>query len=203
MVSSFGLHHDAEVARARFQDGFRFFQFALGWHYGFGAHYPGRSDIWEKFQKALPHMPAVNRAEGGIATPEGLREHLRTFEACGVDQVAFIQQGGRNQHEHICEALELFAGEVMDEFKARETDRVARKAEALAPFVEAAFKRKAWMAPLADCEIKPVIALGRQIAEQAARRDQVTPQPPERTPWRAAVEAGDALSKSEASEPTG
>ena len=33
MVSSFGLHHDLETARARFQEGFRFFQFALGWHY--------------------------------------------------------------------------------------------------------------------------------------------------------------------------
>src|SRR5580698_6369758 len=123
MVSSFGLHHDVEVARARFREGFRFFQFALGWHYGFGEHTPGRSDIWAAFQKALPNMdagPTRFAAEGGIATPEGLREHLRKFEEAGVDQVAFIQQGGRNKHEHICEALELFAAEVMPAFKAKE-----------------------------------------------------------------------------------
>ncbi len=192
MVSSFGLHNDIEVARARFQDGFRFFQFALGWHYGFGAHLPGRTDIWEKFQQALPNMPASAPAEGGIATPEGLREHLRKFDACGVDQVAFIQQGGRNRHEHICEALQLFADEVMGEFKEREADRVARKAEALAPYVEAAFKRKRWMAPLADSEIQPVVALGRQIAEQAAARGETVPEPPRGGAWREAFEAGEA-----------
>ncbi|HEY5107931.1 MAG TPA: LLM class flavin-dependent oxidoreductase [Caulobacteraceae bacterium] len=198
MVSSFGLHHDIDEARRRFQDGFRFFQFALGWHYGFGAQVPGRTDIWEKFQAALPNMPAQAPAEGGIATPEGLREHLRKFDACGVDQVAFIQQGGRNQHEHICEALELFAAEVMGEFKEREAERVKKKAEDLAPFVKAAFKRKQYMKPLADDEIAPVIALGRQIAEQAAREGKpLAPPPPQRTAWREAFEAGEALKKSE------
>ena len=105
-------------------------------------------------------------AEGGIGTPDGLRAHLAKFEACGVDQVAFIQQGGRNKHEHICEALELFAGEVMGEFKEREAERVRRKNEELAPFVEAALKRKEWIKPLAEDEIPPVLALGRQIARR-------------------------------------
>jgi alkanesulfonate monooxygenase SsuD/methylene tetrahydromethanopterin reductase-like flavin-dependent oxidoreductase (luciferase family) len=200
MVSSFGIHQDVEVARQRFQDGFRFFQFALGWHYGFGEQIPGRTDIWEKFQAALPNMPAGGQiAEGGIGTPDGLREHLRKFDECGVDQVAFIQQGGRNKHEHICEALELFAGEVMGEFKDREAERVKKKAEDLAPFVEAAFKRKAWMAPLADADIPPVVALGRQVAEEAARKGEAPPAPPAaRTAWREAFDAGEALKKSEA-----
>src|SRR5215469_2158357 len=153
MVSSFGVHHDAEVARQRFQEGFRFFQFALGWHYGFGEQIPGRTSIWDLFQKAQATMiqqeqeggiaSALVAAEGGINNPKGLREHLAKFEACGVDQVSFIQQAGRNQHEHICEALELFGAEVMGEFKEREAARVARKNEELAPYVEAAFKRKA------------------------------------------------------------
>src|ERR1700688_109929 len=120
MVSSFGLHHDVEEARRRFREGFRFFQFALGWHYGFGEQIPGRTDIWQRFQKAQAAMPPAAPAEGGIGTPDTLRAHLATFEDCGLDQVAFIQQGGRNRHEHICEALELFAGSVMGEFKARE-----------------------------------------------------------------------------------
>jgi alkanesulfonate monooxygenase SsuD/methylene tetrahydromethanopterin reductase-like flavin-dependent oxidoreductase (luciferase family) len=191
MVSSFGLHHDAEVARQRFQDGFRFFQFALGWHYGFGEQIPGRTDIWALFQKALPNMPSGAAAEGGISTPAGLREHLRKFDEAGVDQVAFIQQGGRNKHEHICEALELFAAEVMPEFKAREAERAAKKAQDLAPYVEAAFKRKQWMKLLADNEIQPVVALGRQVAEQAAARGEPLPETPARTAWRKAVEAGE------------
>ncbi len=187
MVSSFGIHHDVEEARRRFQDGFRFFQFALGWHYGFGEQIPGRTDIWAKFQQALPNMPAVGVAEGGINTPEGVREHLRKFEECGVDQVAFIQQGGRNTHEHICEALELFATEVMPEFKAKEAARVARKNAELAPYIEAAFKRKAFMKPLADDEIPPVMALGRQIAEQAAKSGQPVQPPPARAAWSEAL----------------
>ena len=39
---------------------------------------------------------------------------------------------------------------------------MARKTEELALFVEAAFKRKQWMALLADADIPLVIALGRQ-----------------------------------------
>ena len=191
MVSSFGVHRDLEEARRRFQDGFRFFQFALGWHYGFGEQIPGRTDIWSLFEKAKASMPPAAPAEGGIATPEGLRKHLRTFADCGVDQVSFIQQGGRNRHEDICEALELFAAEVMGEFKAEEAERVRRKDEELAPFIEAAFKRKTYLPPLADSEIAPVIALGRQIAEQAAKAGTPLPPNPNRPAWVKAL-GGDA-----------
>jgi alkanesulfonate monooxygenase SsuD/methylene tetrahydromethanopterin reductase-like flavin-dependent oxidoreductase (luciferase family) len=190
MVSSFGVHHDAEEARRRFQEGFRFFNFALGWHYGFGAQVPGRTDIWEKFQAALPHMPPAPAAEGGIGTPDQLRAHLRKFADCGVDQVAFIQQSGRNRHDQICEALELFAAEVLPEFKAEEAERVRRKDEELAPYIEAALKRKAWMAPIADADIAPVVALGRQIAERAAREGQSLPVNPNREAWEKALSAG-------------
>ncbi len=190
MVSSFGLHQDADEARRRFQDGFRFFNFALGWHYGFGAQIPGRSDIWAMFEKAKANMPDGSAAEGGIGTPDQLRAHLRKFADCGVDQVAFIQQGGRNRHDHICEALELFAAEVMGEFKAEEAERVRRKDEALAPYIEAALKRKQWMKPLADSEIEPVVALGRQIAERAAAEGQPVPPNPARDRWVKALEKG-------------
>ena len=163
----------------------------------FGEQVPGRTSIWDLFQKAQGAMAAgtpgaggiAGAAEGGIGTPDQLREHLKKFDDCGVDQVAFIQQGGRNKHEHICEALELFAGEVMGEFKEREAERVKRKAEELAPFVEAAMKRKEWMAPLADDKIPPVLALGRQIAEQSAAGGEAPPQAaPARAQWREALE---------------
>lgn len=164
MVSSFSVHRDEEEARRRGMDGFRFFGYALGHHYIFGEHKPGRTDIWAEFEKAKDKLP-VNGA-GGIGTPDQLRKHLRGFSETGVDQVSFIQQGGNNRHEHICEALELFASEVMPEFKEHEAERQKKKAEELAPYVEKAMARKKAMKELSDDEIPNVIALGRQIVDQ-------------------------------------
>jgi hypothetical protein len=52
---------------------------------------------------------------------------LARFEESNVDQVILLNQAGRNRHEHICEALELFASEVMPEFHAREPEHQAWK----------------------------------------------------------------------------
>ena len=164
MVTGFSVHPDAEVARRRGADGFRFFRYALAHHYIFGEHKPGRTDIWANFERARHALPATG-ASDGIGTPDDLRHNLRAFEEAGVDQTVFIQQGGRNQHSHICEALELFAREVMPEFKARAGEREAKKRAELAPYVEAAMARKRKMAPLADADIPVYIALGRKIAE--------------------------------------
>ena len=84
----------------------------------------------------------------------------------GVDQVIFIQQAGRNRHEDICSSLELFAAEVIPEFTAGEVDRQLRKADELAPFVEAALARKTWMQPLADDDI-PVVRAAVARAQTA------------------------------------
>ena len=94
-----------------------------------------------------------------------MRGHLKKFEKVGVDQVTFIQQAGMNKHEHICESLELFASEVMPEFKAREAEREAKKTEELAPYIEAALARKKFM-PMPDGKDIPLFpALVRSIAE--------------------------------------
>ena len=105
-------------------------------------------------------------ADHGIGTPDQLRTHLRHFEDCRRRPAVFIQQGGRNRHEHICEALELFAGEVMPEFKARETEREKQKQQELAPYIEKAMARKQAMKPMRDEEIPVYIALGRKVAEE-------------------------------------
>ena len=57
---------------------------------------------------------------GGIGTPKQLREYFRRYEQSGVDQLLLYSQVGRNDHEHICESLELFAREVMPEFVERD-----------------------------------------------------------------------------------
>ncbi len=164
MVTGFSCHADADEARRRGADGFRFFGFALGYYYMFGKHRPGRSDIWRQFESFKSSMPATN-SSGGIGSPDDLRAHLRHFEDVGVDQTIFIQQGGNNQHQHICESLELFAREVMPEFKDRETERQRQKQHRLAPAIAAALARKPRMPPLAGDDIPTFQAYGRSVPE--------------------------------------
>jgi hypothetical protein len=170
MVTGFSCHPDEAEARRRGEDGFRFFGYGLGHHYIFGVHKPGRTNIWERFEQARDALPDAG-ASKGIGTPAQLREHLRSFEDAGVDQVIFIQQGGRNRHDHICESLELFASDVMPEFKERSEARERKKLAELAPHLETAMARKEWMRPLADEEIPEIEALGRQIVEQMPPMD--------------------------------
>jgi alkanesulfonate monooxygenase SsuD/methylene tetrahydromethanopterin reductase-like flavin-dependent oxidoreductase (luciferase family) len=115
MVTGFSLHADEAESRRRGEDGLRFFRYGLAHHYIFGEHKPGRTDIWANFEKARHALPPAG-ADHGIGTPDQLRTHLRHFEESGRRPDRVHQQGGRNQHEHICEALELFAKKVMPEF---------------------------------------------------------------------------------------
>jgi alkanesulfonate monooxygenase SsuD/methylene tetrahydromethanopterin reductase-like flavin-dependent oxidoreductase (luciferase family) len=187
MVSSFGCHALRDEAVARSLKGFEFFGYALGSLYGFGEHKPGRTDLWREFEDVWANREAevtsamassLTGARGGIGTPDDLRRHLRKFEDSGVDQVTFIQQAGMNRHEHICEALELFARDVLPEFKEREEARVRRKDEELAPFIEAALARKPPLRHLADDEIPTFPALGRQITEEDRSAPSIYERPP-------------------------
>ncbi len=138
MVTGFMCHEDSETAVARGLQGFQFFGYALSHYYATGTHLPGRFDIWEDFQA---NGPKELGPTGCIGSPQQVRETLLKYEKAGVDQVVFIQQGGRNDHEHICESLRLFAREVMPEFAERERAREKAKAERLAPFIQAAERR--------------------------------------------------------------
>jgi alkanesulfonate monooxygenase SsuD/methylene tetrahydromethanopterin reductase-like flavin-dependent oxidoreductase (luciferase family) len=167
MVSSFSCHPEEQEALRRGTDGFRFFQFALGHFYAFGQHKPGRTNVWERYEAVRDELGTeqLGGGAGGIGTPAQLRAHLRKFSDAGVDQTVFIQQGGNNLHENICEDLELFAREVMPEFKEEEDARRRKKDADLAPYVEAAFARKAQKAQMQDEEIPTYPAYGFQIAE--------------------------------------
>jgi alkanesulfonate monooxygenase SsuD/methylene tetrahydromethanopterin reductase-like flavin-dependent oxidoreductase (luciferase family) len=163
IVAGFSVHPDQAEAERRGSDGFKFFGFALGHHYVYGEQRPGRTDIWENFEKYSNLFPGP---EGrAIGTPAVVRSYLQSMSETGVDQIVFIQQAGRNRHDHICESLELFAQDVMPEFHEKEAERERRKAEELAPYVEAALARKPWMAPLAESEIPAVKAYGRPDAQ--------------------------------------
>ncbi len=175
MVTGFSCHEDANEARLRGMDGFRFFGYALGHYYVFGEHMPGRTNIWQRFEKARASLPEAG-AGSGIGTPDRLREHLNGFNDAGVDQVIFIQQGGNNRHEDICASLELFADKVMPDFKEREAEREAAKAEELAPYIEAALARKPRMAPIADADIPTITTLASTMpaAKMPTDGDKVT-----------------------------
>src|SRR5690606_34342127 len=96
---------------------------------------------------------------GGIGTPDQVREVLADYAEAGVDQMIFIQQSGKNRHDHICEALELFAERVLPDFAADEPERQARKAEQMAPVIEAARARKQRRAEIADADIPGVLSV--------------------------------------------
>ncbi len=159
MVSSFSIHPDRDEAIRRGQEGFEFFGYAIN---ALVAHdtIPGRSRLWEEFQelkaKGVKEEGRNLTSAPGIGTPDDLRRHIREFQEVGVDQVIFLQQAGRNKHEEICRSLELFASDVMPEFIAERKAREAKKKAELAPYIEAALKRKKVMPALKDGEI-PVV----------------------------------------------
>ena len=77
--------------------------------------------------------PKGQKAQHGglIGSPATIRAQAHRFAASNVDQVILLNQAGRNRHEHICEALELFAAEVMPEFHALEPEHQEWKARVL------------------------------------------------------------------------
>ncbi|WP_342433721.1 LLM class flavin-dependent oxidoreductase [Neobacillus sp. FSL H8-0543] len=151
IVLPFSVHEDEKTAVERGVEGANFFDYSLGHYYAFGKHRPGYSDIWDEFNKNQLQATSSASEEtghetisrrGAIGTPEQVRDILRRYEEAGVDQVIFISQAGKNQHEHICEALNLFAKEVMPEFKDRDEQYQARKQQKLALAMEQAMERK-------------------------------------------------------------
>ena len=169
-------HRDEETAIERGLDGAHFFGYALAHYYVFGAHRPGRTSIWDDFQAnrsaygfdrqiaartgvelgAQLLQEGLGSLRGAIGTPAQIRELVRGYQAAGVDQLVFVSQAGRTRHDHICESLELFAGEVMPEFAERADDHDRAKSERLEAAVEAALaRREPPRQPPADYTITP------------------------------------------------
>jgi alkanesulfonate monooxygenase SsuD/methylene tetrahydromethanopterin reductase-like flavin-dependent oxidoreductase (luciferase family) len=162
MVSSFSIHRERAEAIRRGHEGFEFFAFAMNALVARDA-VPGRSNLWGEYlakrgnrTEEIIANTAMGPQSSGIGTPEDMRSHLTGMQAAGVDQVIFLQQAGRNRHEHICDSLELFAAEVMPGFKAEAEARETKKRAELAPWIEAALARKQWMQPL-EADAIPVV----------------------------------------------
>ncbi len=133
-------HEDEGEAIKRGIDGAHFFGYSLAYYYVFGSHRPGKSDIYADFLKnrskfgfdkdvasmKVERLGAnlvnngLSSLRGAIGTPDQIRDLIKRYETAGIDQLIFVSQCGNNQHDHIIESLNLFAKEVMPEFK---TDR--------------------------------------------------------------------------------
>jgi len=165
MVAPFSLDHDPDKAVQKGIDGFRFFNYAMRALVE-KPNVPGRTTLWADYL-AQSSTRGLSKPAAGIGTPAQFAELVRAYEAVGVDQVIFLQQGGLNRHEDICHSLELFGTEVLPEFEPSRAEAEARKAAELAPHIEAALARKNWMRPLEDDEI-PVV--GASVAQATIRR---------------------------------
>ena len=170
IVSALSVHADRAEAIRRGYDGFHFFNYALNALVAKDT-IPGRSTLWTDYEAVrgdsveahIEHAAALgDEYVSGLGTPADVRRTMRWIEESGVDQVVVMQQGGRNLHADICATLELFAAEVMPEFRARAVARDDAKAAELAPHIGAALARKKRMAPLRDDEIPVVRASVKQ-----------------------------------------
>jgi alkanesulfonate monooxygenase SsuD/methylene tetrahydromethanopterin reductase-like flavin-dependent oxidoreductase (luciferase family) len=164
-VTSFMCHADEEQAVQRGAEGVNFLGYSLGHYYVFGRHRPGRTDVWDEYQQrraekgydpgavaaaaadgerlgAQVVQEGISGLRGAMGTPAQIREYLRRYEECGVDQVILSSQAGKNRHEHVMESLELFAREVLPEFAERDERAQREKAERLAPIVDGVMARK-------------------------------------------------------------
>ena len=165
-LAGMSVHPDRSVAMERGIDGFRFFGYSLAHYAIFGVHRPGVTNVWEAYEKVRDQMPPTP-GESCIGTPEEVLANLKPYGEAGVDQMIFIQQCGKNRHEHIAESMERFSAGVMPWFKEREAEREARKLAELAPYFEAALARKPRMALLAAADIPEVISLGRKLQQES------------------------------------
>ena len=144
MLTGFMCDQDNETAIRRGQEGAQFFAFGLGHYWRDGTHVPGRTNLWNQFtQRPASAIENIERQRkkagmGGIGSPRHLIGNFAALEAAGVDQLILLQQSGNYRHEHICSSLELFAREVLGQFKDREAKREQTKRDMLAPFINEA-----------------------------------------------------------------
>jgi alkanesulfonate monooxygenase SsuD/methylene tetrahydromethanopterin reductase-like flavin-dependent oxidoreductase (luciferase family) len=144
MLTGFMCDQDNEMAIRRGQEGAQFFAYGLGHYWRDGTHVPGRTNLWNDFkQRPLSVIEKMERERkkagmGGIGSPKNLIENFCALEEAGVDQLILLQQCGNYRHEHICKSLELFAKEVLPQFKDREARREQVKRDMLGLFIDEA-----------------------------------------------------------------
>lgn len=179
VLTGFMCHEDAAVARERGIEGAQFFAYGLGHYWRDGAHIPGRTDLWQAYKRE-PQSPkeaiARDRQKAGMAgigTPAELIDNFGRYEEAGVDQLILLQQCGNYRHEHVCASLELFAAQVLPQFKERDPARDEQKQHELAPYIAAALERIPPFDPPGSVE--PLLAYPRLWAEASTTAEDLAP----------------------------
>ena len=162
-VTTFMCAETEQEAIRRGLQGGNFFGYSLLHYVLKGAdRNHGRENLWEEFLErgaamgfsvdaAATEGQSLEAKQGGetsglrgaVGTPDQIREFLKRYEEVGVDQVIFVYQAGKNRHEDIMEALELFGTKVLPEFAERDEAASAAKAKRLEPVVEQVLARRA------------------------------------------------------------
>ncbi|MBV8084389.1 MAG: LLM class flavin-dependent oxidoreductase [Chloroflexi bacterium] len=128
-----------EEAIERGLPGAQFFGFVFGWMHGHLNY--GRDNIYREFRRrqeaeqsaaakdaatelepqdeSARALYRMGRRGMFMGSPQFIRENIRRYEDAHMDALLFFMQCGDRKHEHIMESLELFATEVMPEFKDR------------------------------------------------------------------------------------
>jgi alkanesulfonate monooxygenase SsuD/methylene tetrahydromethanopterin reductase-like flavin-dependent oxidoreductase (luciferase family) len=164
-VTGFMCHPDGAEAVRRGAEGSNFLGYSLGHYYVFGHHRPGATNLWADYQQRrteagydpeIVQLAAANQdrlgakvveagtsgLRGAMGTPAQVREYFRRYEECGVDMLILSAAAGRNRHEHIMEAYDLVARDVLPEFLERDEQSQRDKATRLARVIEAVMARK-------------------------------------------------------------
>ncbi len=158
-MAGFICDKDGDRARKKGLDGALFFAYSLVHYFFLSQHtpLPGKTNVDELFEKekhvmgmapeavrqagfdsssAIVDPGGIESLAAAIGSPLDLRQKLRAYEEAWVDQVILIAQAGRNRHDDLCASIELFAKEVLPEFKEREVQRQQEKAARLAPIMD-------------------------------------------------------------------
>ena len=144
MVTGFSVHHDARGgARGAALDGFQFFGYALGHHYIFGEHKPGRTDIWERSRRRATRMPDERRRARGIGTPDAAARASARLRG-GGRRSGRLHPAGRAQQAraHLRGARAVRARGDAGVQGARNRRARGEEGGELAPYIEKAMARK-------------------------------------------------------------
>lgn len=144
-MNAFYCHVDADEATRQGRAAQSFMTYSARHYYSFGRHTPGLTSVWDMAQLVAGDLGSELPILGShaIGTPEQISEHLAEQAAAGVDQIVLGHQAGKMSSAAIRESLKLFGTQVLPLFSADEQRRREKKDAELAPYVEAAYKRKA------------------------------------------------------------
>ena len=130
-----------------------------------GPHRHLEAATWRSRTRWAPRADFLGGGTGGIGTPDQLRAHLDASRTPASTRPCSSSRAARTSTSTSASRSNLFAERRDAGVQGRRGGAPKRKKDELAPYVEAAFKRKEWMEQLTDDEIPEYQAYGAMVAE--------------------------------------